>query len=919
MAEDMKFLENMVMLILRNKIGSRNPSEEDIREAIGNASLLSPITVDDKIILEKTVQSKMKVRMDMGTMIVDAATYHPWLPNRRASIVPYYWDRYKDYLIRNKGWNDKVVDRLGDVSDEILNLIGNPMERGAWKRKGLILGDIQSGKTSNYIALCNKAADAGYKVVILLTGTLETLRKQTQERVDAGFIGLNSRNVLQRNPEKRYIGVGLEDSSRVAYPFTDILQDFSMATLQRLNFTINGLPEPVVLVLKKNKSVLTNMETWLRTCNTDAGSDKIDLPMLLIDDEADNASVNTKKEDEEATAINQCIKKILGLFLRSSYVAVTATPFANIFINPDHDKDIFDIDLFPSDFIYALSSPTNYIGSEEVFGVDAQYEFSVIEIKDSEDCFRSDAKSAHIVPDLPLSLRESIAYFFLVNTIHDLKGTKTTHRSMLVNVSQYVNVQGQVYEKIGEFIKSLKQSIQHYAMLVEKDSLKNKNIAFLKTVWEKCELNIIAAYSWETVQHSLYSSTSPIEIRLVNQRAKQMGIERLDYEPYEKDGLRVIAVGGNSLSRGLTLEGLCVSYFDRNSQMYDTLMQMGRWFGYRDGYEDLFRIWMRGEAITWYQYITEATAELRGEIQEMQRIGLTPREFGLKVRQDLTSLFVTAKNKMRSAETVERWISVAAELIESPRLIANRNSLLTNLKATNDFIIDMLDTGHQPTTKDLRLIFKDIPSEKVADYIRAFLSHPSHFPFSSRDLSGYIKASKEHPLWDVVIYNVQGQKYTDTKYLPPRVIDLGIYPSSRIMRISDSCLLISGQRARVGVPGATKYGLEEDDINRIEEEFRAVKGKATIPDKPYLRINRKPILLIYYINIDTEQKQKRIINSNQSAIDLVDDMPVIGLGLGFPGSGSAESLKVRYVINKVEQSYFNFSFANEEDDEFDEN
>jgi len=918
MADDMKFIENMVMLILRKNIGSRNPSEEDIRSAIESANMLSPMTDEGKIIIERVVQSKMKVRMDMGTKIVDIATYHPWLANRRASIFSYYWERYKDYLIRNRGWNDNVVNRLGDVSDEILDLIGNPMEKGAWKRKGLILGDIQSGKTSNYIALCNKAADAGYKVVILLTGTLETLRKQTQERVDAGFIGLNSRNVLQRNPEKRYIGVGLEDSTRVAYPFTDVLQDFSMATLQRLNFTINGLPEPVVLVLKKNKSVLTNMETWLRTCNTDTGSEKIDLPMLLIDDEADNASVNTKKEDEEATAINQCIKKILGLFSHSSYVAVTATPFANIFINPDHDKDIFDIDLFPSDFIYALSAPTNYIGSNEIFGDNAQYASSVIAIEDTDGYFRSKARSAHIVPDLPLSLREAIVYFFLVNTIQDLKGTNTTHRSMLVNVSQYVNVQGQVYEKAGEFIKVLKQSIQHYAMLGEQDALKNKNIALLKAVWGKYELSIIAPYDWETIQHSLYASTSPIEIRLVNQRAKQMGIERLDYEPYEKEGLRVIAVGGNSLSRGLTLEGLCVSYFDRNSQMYDTLMQMGRWFGYRDGYEDLFRIWMQGNAISWYQYITEATAELREEIQEMQRIGLTPREFGLKVRQDIASLFVTAKNKMRSTETVERWISVAAELIETPRLISTQRSLLTNLKTTNDLIIDMLDAGHQPTNEDLRLVFRDISSEMVADYIRTFLTHPSHMPFSSRDLSGYIKTSKDYPLWDVVVYNVRGQQYTDTKYLPSRVLDLGIYPSSRIMRTSDSCLMISGQRARVGVPGATKYGLAEADVNRIEKEFKAEKGNATIPDKPYLRIKRKPILLIYYIMIDTEQKQKRRINSDQRAIDLVGDMPAIGLGLGFPGSGNAESLKVRYVINKVEQSYFNFSFADEEDDEFDE-
>jgi hypothetical protein len=155
------------------------------------------------------------------------------------------------------------------------------------------LGDIQSGKTSNYLALCNKAADAGYKVIILLTGTLESLRKQTQERVDAGFVGLNSRNILQKNPEKKYVGVGSIDSNRCAYQFTSVLSDFNSAKLQALNFTIKGLGEPVILVLKKNKSILDNLATWLRTRNTSNTGEKIDLPLLLIDDEADNASINT--------------------------------------------------------------------------------------------------------------------------------------------------------------------------------------------------------------------------------------------------------------------------------------------------------------------------------------------------------------------------------------------------------------------------------------------------------------------------------------------------------------------------------------------------------------------------------------------------------------------------------------------------
>jgi hypothetical protein len=872
----------------------------------------------EKAAVEKSIQAKMKVRMDLGTQIVDPVTYHPWLSKRKASIIRYYWNRYRDYLLREKGWNEQVVERLGDISDEMLDLIGDPKEEEVWKRKGLILGDIQSGKTFNYTTLCNNAADAGYKVIILLTGTIEGLRKQTQERIDAGFVGLNSRNVLQRNPERKYIGVGLQDSTRTAYPFTDILQDFNSNKLQSLNFTLKGLKEPVVLVVKKNKSVLKNLEAWLRTCNTDVGDDKIDLPLLLIDDEADNASVNTNKEDENPTAINDGIKSILKLFNRSSYVAVTATPFANIFIDPDNDVDVYNSDLFPSDFIYALSPPTNYIGSNRIFGEDAEYSSCLVTIDDVKEHFRSKARTGHIVPELPLSLREAVAYFLLVNTIRDLDGSLHTHRSMLVNVSQFVNVQDQLYDKIVALLKQFKQNVQNYSKLDVAKALKNGGIAFIRNVWDKFELEEVTGYTWEKIQMALYESVMPIEVRLVNQKAKAKGVERLDYEPYSETGLRVIAVGGNSMSRGLTLEGLCVSYFDRNSQMYDTLMQMGRWFGYRDSYEDLFKIWMGYDAIAWYRYITMASTELREEIQEMKRVGLTPKEFGLKVRQDITSLFVTAKNKMRATTVVERWISLAAELIETPRLIATRESLLSNAKLTNDFIIQLIsnqyisDVNYGPN----REVFTHVPKNLVADYVRSFLSHPRHIPFSAKDLSQYIRSSAKFLTWDVAIIGGSGEKIAQTEYFDQKIIDLDLRYASRVMTTVDNCLLISGERTRVGVPGATKYGLPPKIVKEIEQAYQKEHdAKTTIPDKPYLRVTRRPVLLIYIIRIDKEKKDPRKSNSDDASINLVGELPVVALGLGFPGTDAdRESLKARYVLNKVEErNQIHF----EEDDEFD--
>ena len=475
---------------------------------------------------------------------------------------PYYWSRYAKYLLLNEGWNQEVIDTLGDVSDTILDLCGNPEEPGAWKRKGLILGDIQSGKTSNYLALCNKAADAGYKVIILLTGTLESLRKQTQERVDAGFVGLNSRNILQKNPEKKYVGVGSIDSNRCAYQFTSVLSDFNSAKLQALNFTIKGLGEPVILVLKKNKSILDNLATWLRTRNTSNTGEKIDLPLLLIDDEADNASINTNKPDLKPTAINEGIVNVLKLFNRSSYVAVTATPFANIFIDPDLDKGADEFNLFPSDFIYSLSAPTNYIGARRIFSEESEYYSALETIEDvlldadhGTYVFRSKARSAHVVPFLPQSLKDAIQYFLLVNTVRDLSGNIKTHRSMLINVSQYVNVQNQLFDMVSDYLKKLITKIQSYSKLSEKEALQVPELKDLNRLWENYQLSSITGYSWKDVQSSLYESVSPIVTRLVNQKSKEKGIERLDYDPYKENGLRVIAIGGNSLSRGLTLEG----------------------------------------------------------------------------------------------------------------------------------------------------------------------------------------------------------------------------------------------------------------------------------------------------------------------------------------------------------------------------
>lgn len=308
------------------------PSEAEIDDVIARLASAFNAGAEEVANARKLLHARFSIRMEMGQTL--KTDHVPWLDAQRAEIDPFYWERYRELLLRG-GWSPMVAGTLDRSMDELLDLLGNPNGAGAWKRRGLVVGDVQSGKTASYAGLICKAADAGYRMVILLAGTLENVRRQTQERLDAAFVGLDSRDFLARDQlkHKTHIGVGHIDSRRDGIVFTSRDRDFRAATASALSISLNSVKEPVLVVAKKNKSVLSNLAAWLRTRNADRAG-HIDLPLLLIDDEADNASINTKKNPGETTAINKAIRDLLALFTRSSYVGFTATPFANIFIDP---------------------------------------------------------------------------------------------------------------------------------------------------------------------------------------------------------------------------------------------------------------------------------------------------------------------------------------------------------------------------------------------------------------------------------------------------------------------------------------------------------------------------------------------------------------------------------------------------------
>jgi len=907
---NVELLEGMISARINLQFKDAPPSEADFDKIVNqlkqSLNVDYPVTDNEFEYIKRRLKANIVVAMDIGVVIIDQKQLHKsWLPERRSELDFFFWKRYKRYLEEIKFWNPRVTGNLSRISDEIVDLLGDPKVNYKFQRRGLVLGDVQSGKTANYTAICNKAADTGYRVIIVLAGTMENLRRQTQERLDAEFSGRKSEYFL--DPTKKEIinelvGVGRYETTKRIASFTSVTKDFNTNILKSNDLSLRSVSDPVIFVIKKNKSILNNLIRWLRNNNIDHTSEgihEIDLPMLLIDDEADNASVNTNKDDEDPTAINEAIRKLLALFRQSSYLGITATPYANIFINPDNTDDMCGDDLFPRDFIYSLASPSNYIGADSIFGMEASFENALERLlpQEMDTFFPFNHKKGHIVTALPPSLKEAIAYFMIINGIRDLRVDIKAHRSMMIHVSRFTGVQDQIRDLVNEWVLQIRSDLQNYSRLSETESSKISGISYLNFVWDKHVLSEKAGsrskpMTWHMfLSKYLFNAVAPIDVRSVNQ-----GTTSLGYFNHREHGLRVIAVGGNSFSRGLTLEGLCVSYFYRKSQMYDTLLQMGRWFGYRPGYDDLFKIWISVEAIDWYGYITTTTEELKLEIARMKNASLTPMEFGLKVRQDPASLIVTARNKMRAGTMVKRPVTVTGRLLETPRLKADATSLKANEKVFKDFI-RQLDTIGQRTSRDNEPFFwEDVHKDEIEQLLRDFKTHPWHLSFQGQALADFIRDKMGNSTWDVVI--AQGSADDDYKELYCGSEMLTMRPEKRTIIATQEQISISGTKVRVGAGGGAKLGLTKVQREKAEELFkRDHPDKHNFPDSAYLIKERPPILMLHVIAVDRNSPGTQI-NENCSVPDFL-----FALGAGFPLTGLPEET-ASYMVNMVELSSY---------------
>lgn len=860
----------------------------------------------------------------------------PWLNNIKSEISWQGWNRYKNHL-QEKDPTFPIND-LDDFTDKILDKCINPKQEGSWDRRGMVVGHVQSGKTSNYVGLINKAMDSGYKLIIVIAGTMNSLRRQTQERIDEGFVGKNSSD----NQDEKIIGVG-------DYPIDSEIYSLTSSSIrnggdfdQRIA-SLKGIPigrSPVVLVIKKNKGILENLIDWLSSqtqTETIEGYQKLfNVPTLIIDDEADSASINTvtgKKSKEEALSeiktINKNIRILINLFDKKTFIGYTATPYANLFIPQEWNNEInhsikgnnylVGPDLFPKDFIINIKAAKNYIGAAKIFGYSnkiTEENQEPIDIfrpvypedspffieKDSNDfeeiTYRQPTNKDPLPDYLPESLKTALKSFILTCSIRRLRGQEKKHNSMLIHAVLYVKWIDCLAKLVNEQMRDYKNLIQGKdpKFLKElKDLYENDFAPTTSDILSDFKLGYtdikIKEHDWKEVELELFKASSKIEVRAVHGVKSRSNllydeIDEIDYNLFKDTGLSVIAVGGSRLARGITLEGLSISYYLRASKMYDSLMQMGRWFGYRPGYIDLCRLYTTNDLFDWFQHITLATEEMRNDFDEMSSMNLTPNKFKLKVRNHNGLLSITSISKLFFSNEID--ISFSGSNIQTYYLDKAKDVLKNNYSQ----LLKLLNNLGEPsevrnTIRDKRIkyiIFKNCEIEKLCEFISNYNSkQPS---INAKTIVDYIKKqdnTKSIKEWTIAIVSNTDKKIKlrskAKKYGGETIEDV----SRPIELIINKKIYELGATVRNQLGQNRKSRFYTIEKNQIDDPKDRVVDLIETKIKDQRNIEQKGLLLIYLLD-------------ERGTENVEIDVPIVGYSLYFPKVQN--EIKVKYTVTQ---------------------
>jgi hypothetical protein len=785
----------------------------------------------------------------------------------------YYWPVLRQYLFNVRRFSAPAVRSLDEITDKILGQIADP--NTDHDRRGLVLGYVQSGKTANYTALIAKAADVGYRFIIVLSGIDNGLRLQTQNRLDRELVGY---------PDRRPNSV----------PFPPLGHQWHQFTIARINgdfrqgfanhAALQG-SQPVLLVVKKNGTVLRRLHGWI-----DGASDEIKrtIPLLVIDDEADQASVDTRgshqteddpEDGEDPSVINGLIRDLLRKFQRSSYVAYTATPFANILIPHDAFNPQFSNDLFPSDFIIKLPKPQGYFGAEELFGINGdandQQNLGLDVVRTVADADVDLLEQG----DIPPSLNSALIDFILSGAARAHRGNGDSPATMLIHVSRRIFEQNRIAVVINQRFQEMRDDWRYQRQQgfqqVLAERWENEFREVTRSAFAERDV------TFEQIDQFIGPFFESVSVRVINSETGDV----LDYE--QNPRLKAIVIGGDRLSRGLTLEGLSVSYFVRRSVMYDTLMQMGRWFGFRGGYEDLTRIYTTDELAGWFSDLAFVEHQLRQDIQIYEELGLTPLRVGTRIWQHPV-MAVTSQLKSRHAQQLVISQSYSGERTQTFRFpLKNLDAISRQEDHNLTLVKSFLSSLGAPHWEVNGPTWSNISGEQILTFLQNFNADLESGLFVPALIQGYIErqiAINELTNWAVVVSG-RGSKHTTLGEADWEV------PGGHIWQIRRTRL--SG-RESLGVitnPGDEAYGLSEEEKERMQH-FIDEGNKQDIA----ARMARSPdsgLLLLYPIS--KQSGYESTCSRNREPLYENPENPLcrdlIGLALSFPESQNAQPVE----------------------------
>lgn len=816
--------------------------------------------------------------------------FKEWYAKEKKLIDFHYWSRLEAYWRQDSVLPIEVIRSVDDVTDEIMGFLGNPKDKESWnRRRGLVMGHVQMGKTTNYSALISKAADAGYRIIIVLAGLTNSLRYQTQVRLDQTFVGKSSVSDATHTKYYRVSSIFAADKDyKAKYPFcgTTQLSDFNTATARAVGAHQGSFADPILFVTKKNPKVLEKLTDWLKGLNP---GQKLDGPMLLIDDEADNASVNTNIDTQQATAINLAIRMLLDTTRQTTYIGYTATPFANIFIDPDSANDMAKEDLFPADFIKSLDPPTNYVGSQRLFTEDGDLRGDCIRViqNDYQDILPLNHKSSHKVFQLPESLKTALSEYIIFRALRIAMGDKNSHSAMLINVSRFNSVQQQIKDLVETYINNNAQAIQAWSKADWNSSHVMKD---LYKVWAT-EFSEVEKITWNEILEHLNEAVSSIQPKLINMKGSGV-----DYEKATRSGqhIHIVAIGGLALARGLTLEGLSVSYVLRNVGAADTLLQLGRWFGYRPGFEKICRIHATQDLIDDFASVSESVEELRSDFERMSLLGKTPYEFGLKVRQSATGIAITAANKMRSATTISLAEDFSTRHIQAHSLydddIKNKKNLTVVLQL-NEFLKNNYSTHYEHNLERNATVWKKIPAKYILETLKSLDFPQNEFSDLTSDggglLTSYIqdRSDSELATWDIAIPFIKMIKKDAKPIKFPLISESQTYCRSRegTVRLSNSIIKVNKQNAIAF--GHNDFFLGEEEIeyklriDKIKRLYQEKNPKGSAPSETWAHsvARSRPLLIIHFLQLIPPTDFEKPLTYSK-------DIPVVSVGVLLPGT-----------------------------------